>query len=83
MIVDSAQEQAHEITYFVNGEKQATREHKRQVREILEKAGFLPVHEYELTRDSDGHTYKHYDEEVQLHENERFTATYIGPTPVS
>jgi hypothetical protein len=83
MTTNPVQEHTSEITYFVNGEKQETREHKRSVREILEKAGFLPVHEYELTRDADGHTYKHYDEEVELHEGERFTATYIGPTPVS
>ena len=71
------------LKYFVNGEKQTSDERSLTVRRILELAGFLPVHEYELTRDTDGHTYKHYDERVELHENERFTATYIGPTPVS
>ncbi len=71
------------LRYFVNGEEQLTEERSRTVAEILELAGFLPVHEYELTRDSDDHTFQHYDERVELHEDERFTATYIGPTPVS
>jgi hypothetical protein len=71
------------INYFVNGEKQSTVEKKLTVGTILENAGFTPVHEYELTRDSDGHTYKQYDHEVELHEDEKFTATYTGPTPVS
>jgi len=39
--------------------------------------------EYELTRDEGEHTYKSYEDEVPLREDERFTATYIGPTPVS
>jgi hypothetical protein len=80
------EESAHkprEITYFVNGEGQPTLDHVLKVAQILERAGFTPVHEYELTRDSGEHTYKSYDEEVHLHEGERFTATYIGPTPVS
>lgn len=78
-----AAEKKHEVTYFVNGEVQVTAEHSVTVAHILERAGFLPVHEYELTRDSDGHTYDHYEHKVELHEGERFTATYIGPTPVS
>lgn len=73
----------HKLKYFVNGEEQVTEDRSLTVGKILELAGFLPVHEYELTRDSDGHTYKRYDEHVELHEGERFTATYIGPTPVS
>lgn len=71
------------IEYFVNGEKQRSDEVKLTVGAILERAGFTPIHEYELTRDSDGHTYKHYDHEVELHKDEKFTATYTGPTPVS
>jgi hypothetical protein len=78
-----AAETSTEIKYFVNGEEQSAHQHSLRVEKILEKAGFLPVHEYELTRDSDGHTYEHYDQEVELHDGERFTATYIGPTPVS
>ena len=50
------------MKYFVNGEEQTTPEHKLRVDQILERSGFRPIHEYELTRDSDGHTYKHYDQ---------------------
>jgi hypothetical protein len=82
-MVDDAADKHHEMKYFVNGEEQVTHEHSLTVGQILERAGFLPVHEYELTQDSDGHTYDHYDHKVELHEDERFTATYIGPTPVS
>jgi hypothetical protein len=83
MAAEGAIETKHEVTYFVNGEEQLTDKSSLRVEKILSEAGFMPVHEYELTRDSDGHTYKHYDHEVELHEGERFTATYIGPTPVS
>jgi hypothetical protein len=71
------------VTYFVNGEEQATTEDKLTVRQILTAAGFTPVEEYRLTRDEGGHVYRDYNEEVPLHEGERFTATFLGPTPTS
>lgn len=71
------------VTYYVNGEKQTTRQEKLTVREILTAAGFTPVTDYQLTRDEGHHVYRDYDEEVPLHEDERFTATFVGPTPVS
>jgi hypothetical protein len=71
------------VTYFVNGEEQTTTKDKLTVREILTKAGFTPVEEYRLTRDEGHHVYQDYDEEVPLHEHERFTATFLGPTPTS
>ena len=71
------------VTYYVNGEKQATKQDKLTVREILTAAGFTPVTDYQLTRDEGHHVYRDYDEEVPLREDERFTATFIGPTPVS
>jgi hypothetical protein len=72
-----------ELTYFVNGEKQVTSQHKLIVRVILANAGFDPVEQYKLERDEGHHVYTNYDEEVPLHEGERFTATYLGPTPTS
>ena len=72
-----------EITYSVNGENQVTEQHKLTVRQILEDAGFVPVEQYDLTRDDGHHTYTSYDEEVSLHDGERFTATYKGPTQTS
>ena len=71
------------LTYFVNGEEQTTASDKLTVREILTKAGFTPVEDYRLTRDEGNHVYHDYDEEVPLHEDERFTATFLGPTPTS
>jgi hypothetical protein len=70
-------------TYFVNSEAQTTTEHKLKVRVVLENAGFKPAENYDLTRDEGHHTYTNYDEEIPIHEYERFTATYKGPTPVS
>lgn len=75
----------HEIrlTYFVNGERQESDEKERTVHEILESAGFDPPKDYRLTRDEGNHVYEDYGTEVHLHEGERFTATYVGPTPTS
>jgi len=71
------------IDYFVNGEKEQTTQHKLTVTEILTRAGFEPATQYTLTRDEGSHKYTDYQEEVPIHENERFTATFIGPTPTS
>ena len=71
------------VTYYVNGEVQTTTKDKLTVQEILSDAGFTPAEEYRLTRDEGNHIYRDYNEEVPLHENERFTATFLGPTPTS
>lgn len=71
------------ITYFVNGEREESLERDLQVREILSRAGFSPTSEWTLSRDSDGHVYADQDEQIRLHEDERFTATRNGPTPTS
>jgi hypothetical protein len=81
-VTDSATEYKT-VTYYVNGEKQTAKQDKLTVREILTAAGFTPVTDYQLTRDEGHHVYRDYDEEVPLHEDERFTATFVGPTPVS
>ncbi len=77
------QERKKEIEYFVNGESQTTLEHKRTVKEILEDAGFDPPEEWLLSRDSPHHEYKDEGHEVDLHEGERFTATFTGSTETS
>jgi hypothetical protein len=79
----SAPSTHRQITYFVNGEPQPTSEHKLTVRQILENAGFAPAEEYKLIRDEGHHEYRNYEEEVPLHEGERFTAIFQGPTPTS
>lgn len=71
------------IHYSVNGEGQSTTERKLTVRRILESAGFAPADQYELTRDKGNHKFKSLEEEESIHEAERYTATFRGPTPVS
>ncbi len=73
----------HPLIYFVNAEEQRTERTELKVKAILEDAGFTPFSDYRLTRDEGNHAYDDYDHEVQLHEGERFTATFIGVTPTS
>lgn len=72
-----------EVKYFVNGEVQLSKDGRLTVAVILTRAGFTPASEYELTRDRDSYTFKDQNEEVELREDERFTATFVGPTPTS
>ena len=51
--------------------------------EILASAGFTPLEQYELTRDSDQHHFESSDEPVPVEFGEEFTATFKGATPVS
>lgn len=71
------------ITYFVNAEPQETDQHELTVRTILSKAGLVPPENYELERDDGHHIFGSLDEEVPLHQGERFTALFEGPTPTS
>jgi hypothetical protein len=71
------------IEYFVNGEVQTSTEKELTVRQILKRAGFEPAKDWILTRDKDGHEFKNPDKLVQIHKDERFTATATGPTPTS
>ena len=72
-----------EVTHYsVNGEPQETVEKKLTVRVILTNAGFTPAEDYELTSEKDK-PFKSLDEEVNIKEGEKFTATFVGPTPTS
>ena len=71
------------IRYYVNGELQPAVEHKLTVKQILEGAGFKPAEQYKLIRDNGSHEYKSYTEEVPVHNDERFTALFLGVTPTS
>ncbi len=71
------------IRYFVNGEDQETDQRKLAVRTILTNAGMTPAEQYRLVRDNGNHTFPDLDQEVPLHEGERFTALFQGPTPTS
>jgi hypothetical protein len=73
-----------EITYFVNGEKEKTDRPKLTVRAILEGAGFIPVTDFTLKSKDPKLNFKdHYDEEVEIHEDQRFHALFKGVTPTS
>jgi hypothetical protein len=71
------------IHYSVNGEPQETVDHKLTVTQILTNAGFTPPGDYELTRDAGNQVFNDVNEEVPIHEGEKFTATFRGPTPTS
>lgn len=90
-MVQELEVQIESVKFFVNGEevihhfsKPADREvFELTVREILNFAGFTPEENYELKRDSDGHTYTSVDDEVSVENGDRFTAVYKGVTPAS
>jgi hypothetical protein len=74
---------ARDTVYFVNGERQKTAGDELSVSDILTRAGFEPADQYELIRDHPHHVFANLDEVVKLHQDERFTAIFHGPTPTS
>lgn len=72
-----------DTVYFVNGERQKIVGDELSVRDILARAGFKPADQYELIRDHPHHVFTNLDEVVKLHQDERFTAIFHGPTPTS
>ena len=68
----------------VNGEAETTDAQELSVRNILETAGFKPADEYTLKSENPKHDFEsNYDEQVKVHENQRFDALHKGPTPTS
>jgi len=82
-MVTQQQEHPHSITYYVNDQAHHTVHHELTVRAILTEAGFTPPEQYRLIRDAGNKRFESLDETVHLHNNERFTAIFDGPTPVS
>lgn len=81
---DTSAPKDHEITYFVNGEAEHTSEKELSVGSILQNAGFTPPTDYTLSGENPPQDFdSRYDELVKLHQNERFTARFKGPTPTS
>ena len=76
------------VKYYVNGEEEVheydkgpdREEFTLSVREILTSAGFTPVEDYELTRDSENHKFESLDDEVPVKFGESFTATHKADT---
>jgi hypothetical protein len=78
------QEHKHETAYFVNGEREVTTADELKVRSILENAGFSPATDYTLKSENPPVDYdSRYDEEIRIHQNQRFQAHHKGPTPTS
>ncbi len=80
--MSGTREKTKTITYFVNGEAQTTEDRKLTPRVILTNAGFAPADDYEFVR-GDGGKVLDLDKEEPIHDGERFTALFKGPTPVS
>ena len=89
--VRSESDSIEELKFFVN-EEEIVYEYQKSpdrrgyvltVEQILTSAGFVPVENFELTRDSDGQTFNSPEDEVAIEFGERFTATFKGQTPVS
>lgn len=81
--MSAVQEKIKVISYFVNGDAQTTQERKLTPRTILTNAGFVPPEDYRLIRDDGNKVLADLDQEEPIHEGERFTALFEGPTPVS
>lgn len=71
------------ITYYVNGEPKTTVHKKLKVETILIDSGFTPATDYELERDNGHKIFTDLNEEIPIHDGEKFTALFKGTTPVS
>ena len=84
-------ENNEEIKFWVNEEEvvysyqkpDERKSFKLSVRDILTLAGFTPVENFELTRDSDNQKFPSLDYEVPVEQGDHFTAKYNAPTPAS
>lgn len=75
------------IKFYVDTDAVTTDKRKLKVREILTLSGNTPPKDYELERlaghSNQGKTYTDLEEEVEVHPDERFSATFTGETPYS
>ncbi len=73
-----------ELTYFVDGEKQETKERELTVAQILGKAGLDPKTHYLVElRGAEQIKLTDPNEVVKLHEHEKFISVFTGMTPLS
>ena len=78
--------EAHDkiITYWVNGERETTDQEVLTVGAILSHAEFTPKTDYTLRSEDPKRDYdSNYDEQIKLHEEQRFEALHKGPTPTA
>jgi hypothetical protein len=75
---------SREITYFVDGEKQETRERELTVSQILERAGLDPKTHYLVElRGTEQIKLTDPNQLIKLHEHEKFFSVFTGVTPLS
>ena len=79
----ATEQKTRTIRYFVNGAAQMTDDRRLTPRAILNNAGFSPAEDYRLIRDDGNKVLDDLDKEESIRRNERFTALFNGPTPVS
>ena len=82
-MMSTTQQKTKTVTYFVNAASQTTEARKLTPRTILTNAGFSPAEDYRLIRDDENKVLADLDQEEPIHQDERFTALFNGPTPVS
>jgi hypothetical protein len=75
----------HTIHFTVDGENVETTDPTLTVRQILTLAGYETVENYYLRRVTGNHqeTLNNLDQELRVHEKEKFVAVFNGPTQVS
>lgn len=72
------------IEFFVDEEKVSTDDPTITVRQILSLAGLDPATHYLIEiRGSNQIPHKDLDEELRVHEKQKFLSVFSGPTPVS
>jgi hypothetical protein len=71
-------------TYYVDNEPQTTTQQKLTVRAILTNAGYLAEEHYLVElKGNHQEPHKNLDEEINVHNNQKFAAVFTGATPVS
>lgn len=77
----------HVTTFFVDNEEIQTDQKTLMVREILAKSENTPVENFSLMEEKNNENpakrYDDLDEEINVHEKQRFVALFKGATPVS
>jgi hypothetical protein len=75
---------SHVTTYFLDNEPQTTTEKSLRVSEILVKAELDAANHYLIELRGDHQIdHKDLDEEIKIHEHQKFISVFTGETPVS
>jgi len=83
-VADPGPGHVHAIHYFVDAEEQTTTEAILTVEQILTKAGLDPASHYLIELRGDQQIpHQNLNEQLRIHEKERFISVFSGPTPLS